>query len=72
MSVLTYEDLIRERQVLTEPLFIEPMQMETVRANGSGGWISGLSATSGVFPPGGHRLLERGENRGYRTTDHLE
>ncbi|MCY4519677.1 MAG: hypothetical protein OXC13_02740 [Caldilineaceae bacterium] len=41
-SVLTFENLILERQALTEPMFIEPKQMETVRVNGSVGWIAGL------------------------------
>ena len=33
---------IREGQVLTGPLFSEPMQVETVRPNGSGVWVAGL------------------------------
>ena len=33
---------IREGQVLTGPLFSEPMQVETVRANGPGVWVAGL------------------------------
>ena len=33
---------IREGQVLTGPLLSEPMQVETVRANGPGVWVAGL------------------------------
>ena len=33
---------IREGQVLTGPLFSEPMQVETVRANSPGVWVAGL------------------------------
>ena len=36
------ETHIREGQVLTGPLFSEPMQVETVRPNGSGVWVLGL------------------------------
>ena len=39
---MTTEAPIREGQVLTGPLFNEPMQVETVCANGSGVWIAGL------------------------------
>ena len=33
---------IRERQLLTGPLFSEPMQMETVRSNGPDVWVADL------------------------------
>lgn len=33
---------IREGQVLTGPLFSEPMQVETVRSNGLNVWVAGL------------------------------
>ena len=33
---------IREGQILTGPLFSEPMQVETVRRNGPGVWVLGL------------------------------
>ena len=33
---------IREGQILTGPLFSEPMQVETVRSNGLGVWVAGL------------------------------
>ncbi len=33
---------IREGQVLTGPLFSEPMRVETVRANGPDAWAAGL------------------------------
>ena len=36
------ETPIREGQTLTGSLFDEPMQVETVRANGAGVWIAGL------------------------------
>ncbi len=36
------ESPIREGQVLTGPLFNEPMRVETVRKNGSGTWDAGL------------------------------
>ena len=39
---MTVEIPIREGQVLTGPLFSEPMQVETVRANGLGVWVAGL------------------------------
>ena len=72
-SVSTFEDSIRERQVLTGPLFIEPMQMKTVRTNGSDGLECGAHRpASEVFPPDSRRLLDQGESRGYRGTDLLE
>ena len=40
--MLSSEVPIREGQVLTGPLFSEPMQVETVRANGPGVWVAGL------------------------------
>ena len=36
---------IRDGQVLNGPLFSEPMQVETVRPNGSGSWVAGLVGT---------------------------
>ena len=39
---MTVEAPIREGQVLTGPLFSEPMQVETVRSNGPGVWVAGL------------------------------
>ena len=39
---MTVEVPIQEGQVLTGPLFNEPMQVETIRANGSNVWIAGL------------------------------
>ncbi len=32
-------------QILTGPLFSEPMRVETVRANGAGAWVAGLVGT---------------------------
>ena len=40
--MLSAEVPIREGQVLTGPLFSEPMRVETVRANGPGVWVAGL------------------------------
>src|SRR5437867_6825147 len=41
---------LREGQVLTGPLFDEPMRVETVRANGLAAWVAGLVGTrSAVF-----------------------
>ena len=39
---LTKPAALREGQVLTGPLFSEPMLVETVRANGPGAWVAGL------------------------------
>ena len=39
---LSAETAIREGQVLTGPLFSEPMRVETVRPNGPGVWVAGL------------------------------
>ncbi len=36
------EAALREGQVLTGPLFSEPMQVETVRSNGPDVWVAGL------------------------------
>ncbi|MCY4157207.1 MAG: helicase-related protein [Gammaproteobacteria bacterium] len=36
---------IRDGQILTGPLFSEPMLVETVRANGSESWVAGLVGT---------------------------
>ena len=33
---------LREGQLLTGPLFSEPMRVESVRANGPGSWVAGL------------------------------
>ena len=41
-SPLSTEIHIREGQILTGPLFSEPMQVETVRRNGPGVWVLGL------------------------------
>ena len=34
--------LLSEGQILTGPLFSEPMRVETVRSNGAGAWVAGL------------------------------
>ena len=34
--------LLSEGQILTGPLFSEPMRVETVRSNGTGAWVAGL------------------------------
>ena len=39
---MSAETSIREGQVLTGPLFSEPMLVETVRPNGPGVWVAGL------------------------------
>ena len=36
---------IRDGQILTGPLFSEPMRVETVRPNGAGSWVAGLVGT---------------------------
>ena len=41
-SSLSAETSIREGQVLSGPLFSEPMRVETVRPNGPGVWVAGL------------------------------
>ena len=35
-------ETLREGQILTGPLFIEPMRVETVRADGADAWVAGL------------------------------
>ena len=39
---MSAEGPIREGQILTGPLFSEPMQVETVRPNGPDVWVAGL------------------------------
>ena len=39
---MSVETAIREGQILTGPLFSEPMRVETVRPNGAGVWVAGL------------------------------
>ena len=39
---LSAEAALREGQVLTGPLFSEPMRVETVRSNGTDVWVAGL------------------------------
>ena len=39
---MSVETAIREGQILTGPLFSEPMRVETVRPNGTGVWVAGL------------------------------
>ena len=39
---MTENEPIRAGQVLTGPLFSEPMRVETVRANGPEAWVAGL------------------------------
>ena len=39
---MSADALLREGQILTGPLFSEPMRVETVRANGAGAWVAGL------------------------------
>ncbi len=36
------EPAIREGQILTGPLFSEPMRVETVLADGADAWVAGL------------------------------
>ena len=40
---------IREGQVLSGPLFSEPMRVETVRMNGAGTWDAGLVGQQSEF-----------------------
>ena len=42
---MTDGDPIREGQILTGPLFSEPMRVETVAANGPAAWTLGLVGT---------------------------
>jgi len=39
---LNNETAIREGQILTGPLFSEPMRVETIRADGADAWVAGL------------------------------
>ena len=39
---MTNEASIEEGQILTGPLFSEPMRVETIRPNGTGVWVAGL------------------------------
>ena len=39
---MSEKQLLREAQILTGPLFSEPMRVETVRANGPDTWVAGL------------------------------
>ena len=39
---MTADTPLHEGQILTGPLFSEPMQVETVRSNGPGVWVAGL------------------------------
>ena len=39
---MTNEASIEEGQILTGPLFSEPMRVETIRPNGAGVWVAGL------------------------------
>lgn len=42
----TSENLpISDGQILTGPLFSEPMRVETVRSNGAGSWVAVLFGT---------------------------
>jgi hypothetical protein len=41
-ELLNSEAAIREGQILTGPLFSEPMRVETVRADGADAWVAGL------------------------------
>ena len=39
---VTTGETLREGQILTGPLFSEPMRVETVRADGADAWVAGL------------------------------
>ena len=41
-NILSAETVIQEGQILTGPLFAEPMRVETVRPNGTDAWLAGL------------------------------
>lgn len=41
-DILNNETAIREGQILTGPLFSEPMRVETIRADGADAWVAGL------------------------------
>ncbi len=47
---MSEERLLREGQILTGPLFSEPMRIETVRANGPDTWIAGLVGIAQALP----------------------
>ena len=47
---LSAEVPIREGQILTGPLFSEPMQVETVRPNGPDAWVAFPRAPEQVIP----------------------
>ena len=62
--MLSAEVPIREGQVLTGTLFSEPMQVETVRANGPGVWVAGLvGQRSERFRRGAEGRLTQAETR---------
>ncbi len=42
---MTKRSLLREGQILTGPLFNEPMRVETVSQNGTDSWVAGLVGT---------------------------
>ena len=42
---------VREGQVLTGPLFSEPMRVETVRASGADAWVAGLVCPYPITSP---------------------
>ncbi|GBD26509.1 hypothetical protein HRbin30_01841 [bacterium HR30] len=42
---ISSKQLVREGQILTGPLFSEPMRVETVRVNGPDTWVVGLVGT---------------------------
>ncbi len=42
---MSEKQLLHEGQILTGPLFSEPMRVETVRANGPDTWVAGLVGT---------------------------
>ena len=41
-TLLSGTTAIREGQILTGPLFSEPMRVETIRADGADAWVAGL------------------------------
>ncbi len=45
MTPVSENPPIRDGQILTGPLFSEPMWVETVRSNGSDSWVAGLVGT---------------------------
>jgi hypothetical protein len=44
LSELSEKTAIREGQILTGPLFSEPMRVETIRADAADAWLPGWSA----------------------------